>query len=60
MLEDSTVVTSTADFQIINNNENNEINKDYYNSLTISTEISNIDSKKINSILENHKNLKIL
>jgi len=64
------------DFKIINNNEENTKNEkestnniksissltsnDYEYSLTTSNNITKIDSTKINSILQNHKNLKIL
>jgi hypothetical protein len=68
--------TGNDDFKIINNNEENTKNKkestnntknissltsnDYEYSLTTSNDISKINSTKINSILQNHKNLKIL
>ena len=68
--------TGNDDFKIINNNEENIKNQkestnniksissltsnDYEYSLTTSNNLSKIDSSKIKSILQNHKNLKIL
>ena len=70
IVKESTTINSIDDFKIINNNENenkNDMNskissssinsKDNENLLT---NITNIDCTKINSIIENHKTLKIL
>ena len=50
-----------------NNNYNNNIlgletfnSKEFDHPITVSNDIANINSKKINSIIQNHKNLKIL